>query len=149
MHITKHHLYRDIVTFLYFSLDVPLDGPALPVGVNDATTFVQEGTENKERTITNNRDKDKVRDMDKVKVWDQDNVLMSAVAGQMEGDARYVPIFFEALFYISQKIPSDQRTIRNIWMHHPLQRSRISLLQLPKVRQFANFLNFLQLNLFA
>ena len=73
---------------------MPLDGPALPVGVNDATTFVQEGTENKERTITNNRDKDKVRDMDKVKVWDQDNVLMSAVAGQMEGDARYVPISF-------------------------------------------------------
>ena len=137
MHITKHHLYRDIVTFLYFSLDVPLDGPALPLGVNDATTFVQEGTENKERTITNNKVK--------VKVWDQDNVLMSAVAGQMEGDARYVPIFFEALFYISQKIPSDQRTIRNIWMHHPLQRSRISLLQLPKVRQFANFLNPLQL----
>ena len=137
MHITKHHLYRDIVTFLYFSLDVPLDGPALPLGVNDATTFVQEGTENKERTITNNKVK--------VKVWDQDNVLMSAVAGQMEGDARYVPIFFEALFYISQKVPSDQRTIRNIWMHHPLQRSRISLLQLPKVRQFANFLNLLQL----
>ena len=139
MHITKHHLYRDIVTFLYFSLDVPLDGPALPVGVNDATTFVQEGTENEERTITNNKVKVKV------KVWDQDNVLMSAVAGQMEGDVRYVPIFFEALFYISQKIPSDQRTIRNIWMHHPLQRSRISLLQLPKVRQFANFLNLLQL----
>ena len=139
MHITKHHLNRDIVTFLYFSLDVPLDGPALPLGVNDATTFVQEGTENEERTITNNKVKVKV------KVWDQDNVLMSAVAGQMEGDARYVPIFFEALFYISQKIPSDQRTIRNIWMHHPLQRSRISLLQLPKVRQFANFLNLLQL----
>ena len=139
MHITKHHLYRDIVTFLYFSLDVPLDGPALPLGVNDATTFVQEGTENEERTITNNKVKVKV------KVRDRDNVLMSAVAGQMEGDARYVPIFFEALFYISQKIPSDQRTIRNIWMHHPLQRSRISLLQLPKVRQFANFLNLLQL----
>ena len=115
------------------------------MGVRDVMTFVQKGTENKEKMITNNRDKDKVRDMDKVKVWDQDNVLMSAVAGQMEGDARYVPIFFEALFYISQKIPSDQRTIRNIWMHHPLQRSRISLLQLPKVRQFANFLNLLQL----
>ena len=118
---------------------MPQDGPALLLGVNDATTFVQEGTENEERTITNNKVKVKV------KVWDQDNVLMSAVAGQMEGDARYVPIFFEALFYISQKIPSDQRTIRNIWMHHPLQRSRISLLQLPKVRQFANFLNPLQL----
>ena len=86
MHLTKHHLYRDIVTFLYFSLDVPLDGPALPLGVNDATTFVQEGTENEERTITNNRVK--------VKLWDQDNVLMSAVAGQMEGDAQYVPISF-------------------------------------------------------
>ena len=44
-----------------------------------------------------------------------------------------------------EKSLSDQRTIRNIWMHHPLQRSRISLLQLPKVRQFANFLNLLQL----
>ena len=61
----------------------------MPVGVNDATTFVQEGTENKERTITNNRVKDKVKV--------RDNVLMSAVAGQMEGDVRYVPIFFESL----------------------------------------------------
>ena len=60
----------------------------MPVGVNDATTFVQEGTENKERTITNNRVKVKV----KVKV--RDNVLMSAVGGQMEGDVRYVPILF-------------------------------------------------------
>ena len=116
-----------------------MDGPIMLrlMGVTDAMTFVQKGMENKERTIT------KIRH--KVKVRDRDNVLMSAVAGQMEGDARYVPIFFEALFYISQKIPSDQRTIRNIWMHHPLQRSRISLLQLPKVRQFANFLNPLQL----
>ena len=116
-----------------------MDGPRMLrlMGVTDAMTFVQKGMENKERTIT------KIRH--KVKVRDRDNVLMSAVAGQMEGDARYVPIFFEALFYISQKIPSDQRTIRNIWMHHPLQRSRISLLQLPKVRQFANFLNPLQL----
>ena len=65
----------------------------MPVGVNDATTFVQEGTENKERTITNNRVKVKV----KVKVKVRDNVLMSAVAGQMEGDVRYVPIFFESL----------------------------------------------------
>ena len=63
----------------------------MPVGVNDAMTFVQEGTENEERTITNNRVKVKV----KVKV--RDNVLMSAVAGQMEGDVRYVPIFFESL----------------------------------------------------
>ena len=69
-----------------FSLDVPLDGPALPLGVNDATTFVQEGTENKERTITNNRVKDKVKV--------RENVLMSAVAGQMEGDVRYVQLFF-------------------------------------------------------
>ena len=119
---SKHFAYyqtpqRHCHISLFLFLGVHLGGPALPVGVNDATTFVQEGTENKERTITNNRVKVKV----KVKVWDQDNVLMSAVAGQMEGDARYVPIFFEALFYISQKIPSDQRTIRNIWLHHPLQ----------------------------
>ena len=65
------------------------------MGVNDATTFVQEGTENKERTITNNRVK--------VKVKVRDNVLMNAVAGQMEGDVRYVPIFFEAP--ISRKLP--------------------------------------------
>ena len=116
-----------------------MDGPRMLrlMGVTDAMTFVQKGMENKERTIT------KIRH--KVKVRDRDNVLMSAVAGQMEGDARYVRIFFEALFYIAQKIPPDQRTIRNIWMHHPLQRSRISLLQLPKVRQFANFFNLLQL----
>ena len=74
---------------LFLFLGVHLGGPALPVGVNDATTFVQEGTENKERTITNNRVKDKVKV--------RDNVLMSAVAGQMEGDVRYVPIFFESL----------------------------------------------------
>ena len=61
----------------------------MPVGVNDAMTFVQEGTENEERTITNNRVKDKVKV--------RENVLMSAVAGQMEGDVRYVPIFFESL----------------------------------------------------
>ena len=109
MHITKHHLYRDIVTFLYFSLDVPLDGPALPLGVNDATTFVQEGTENEERTITNNRVK--------VKVRDRDNVLMSAVAGPMEEGVRYVKKFV-SIITISI---SDKRTIRNIWMHHPLQ----------------------------
>ena len=118
MHITKHHLYRDIVTFLYFSLDVPLDGPALPLGVNDATTFVQEGTENKERTITNN--KVKVKNRVKVKVKVRDNVLMSAVAGQMEGDARYVPILF-LLDACQENSISDQRTIRNIWPHHPLQ----------------------------
>ena len=71
---------------LFLFLGVHLGGPALPVGVNDATTFVQEGTENKERTITNNRVKDKVKV--------RDNVLMSAVAGQTEGDVRYVPILF-------------------------------------------------------
>ena len=67
-----------------------MDGPRMLrlMGVTDAMTFVQKGMENKERTITNNRVKVKV------KVWDQHNVLMSAVAGQMEGDARYVPISF-------------------------------------------------------
>ena len=84
------------------------------MGVNDATTFVQEGTENEERTITNNRVKVKV----KVKV--RDNVLMSAVAGQMEGDVRYVPILFLLDACQENSIP-DQRTIRNIWLHHPLQ----------------------------
>ena len=59
----------------------------MPVGVNDATTFVQEGTENEERTITNNRVKVKV------KVRDRDNVLMSAVAGPMEEGVRYVQKF--------------------------------------------------------
>ena len=91
---SKHFAYyqtprRHCHISLFLILGVPLGGPALPVGVNDATTFVQEGTENEERTITNNRVK--------VKVRDRDNVLMSAVAGQMEGDVRYVPIFFESL----------------------------------------------------
>ena len=63
-----------------------MDGPRMLrlMGVTDAMTFVQKGMENKERTIT------KIRH----KVRDRDNVLMSAVAGQMEGDARYVPISF-------------------------------------------------------
>ena len=91
---SKHFAYyqtprRHCHISLFLILGVPLGGPALPVGVNDAMTFVQEGTENEERTITNNRVK--------VKVRDRDNVLMSAVAGQMEGDVRYVPIFFESL----------------------------------------------------
>ena len=141
MILTKAPIPKDHFPLAQFFSVVQTDGPSMLrlMGVRDVMTFVRKGTENKERTITNNRVKVKV----KVKV--RENVLMSAVAGQMEGDVRYVPIFFEALFYISQKIPSDQRTIRNIWMHHPLQRSRISLLQLPKVRQFANFLNLLQL----
>ena len=65
-----------------------MDGPRMLrlMGVTDAMTFVQKGMENKERTIT------KIRH--KVKVRDRDNVLMSAVPGQMEGDARYVPISF-------------------------------------------------------
>ena len=83
----------------------------MPVGVNDAMTFVQEGTENEERTITNNRVKVKV------KVRDRDNVLMSAVAGPMEEGVRYVQKFVS---FITISI-SDKRTIRNIWMHHPLQ----------------------------
>ena len=83
----------------------------MPVGVNDATTFVQEGTENKERTITNNRVKVKV------KVRDRDNVLMSAVAGPMEEGVRYVQKFVSN---ITISI-SDKRAIRNIWMHHSLQ----------------------------
>ena len=65
-----------------------MDGPRMLrlMGVTDATTSVRKGRENKERTII------KIRH--KVKVRDRDNVLMSAVAGQMEGDARYVPISF-------------------------------------------------------
>ena len=84
------------------------------MAVTDAMTFVLGGTESKEEMITNNRDK--------VKVKVRDNVLMSAVAGQMEGDVRYVPIFFEALLdSFPENSLSDQRTIRNIWLHHPLQ----------------------------
>ena len=81
----------------------------MPVGVNDAMTFVQEGTENEERTITNNRVK--------VKVKVRDNVLMSAVAGPMEEGVRYAQKFV-SIITISN---SDKRTIRDIWMHHPLQ----------------------------
>ena len=61
-----------------------MDGPSMLMAVTDAMTFVLGGTESKEEMITNNRDKVKVRD----------NVLMSAVAGQTEGDVRYVPILF-------------------------------------------------------
>ena len=61
-----------------------MDGPSMRMAVTDAMTFVLGGTESKEEMITNNRDKVKVRD----------NVLMSAVAGQTEGDVRYVPILF-------------------------------------------------------
>ena len=73
-----------------------MDGPRMLrlMGVTDAMTFVQKGMENKERKITKIRHKVKVRDRDKVKVRDRDNVLMSAVPGQMEADARYVPISF-------------------------------------------------------
>ena len=65
-----------------------MDGPSMLrlMAVTDATTSVRKGTENKERTITNNRVK--------VKVKVRDNVLMSAVACQMEGDVRYVQLFF-------------------------------------------------------
>ena len=80
------------------------------MAVTDAMTFVLGGTESKEEMITNNRDKVKVRD----------NVLMSAVAGQTEGDVRYVPILFLLDACQENSIP-DQRTIRNIWLHHPLQ----------------------------
>merc|ERR1719400_787821 len=43
---------------------VRTDGPSMLrlMGVRDVMTFVQKGTENKEKMITNNRDKDKDRD---------------------------------------------------------------------------------------
>ena len=48
------------------------------MGVRDVMTFVRKGTENKEKMITNNRDKDK----DKDKVKDTEVVLMSAMVGR-------------------------------------------------------------------
>ena len=89
-----------------------MDGPSMLMAVTDAMTFVLGGTESKEEMITNNRDK--------VKVKVRDNVLMSAVAGQMEGVVRYVPVLF-LLDACQENSISDQRTIRNIWLHHPLQ----------------------------
>ena len=49
-------------------------------------TFVQKGTENKEKMITNNRDKDK----DKVRVKDKEVVLTSAMVGREPRTSRDV-----------------------------------------------------------
>ena len=56
------------------------------MGVRDVMTFVQKGTENKEKMITNNRDKDK----DKVRVKDKEVVLTSAMVGQEPRTSRDV-----------------------------------------------------------
>ena len=58
------------------------------MGVRDVMTFVQKGTENKEKMITNNRDKDKDKDKDKVK--DTEVVLMSAMVGREPRTSRDV-----------------------------------------------------------
>ena len=62
------------------------------MGVRDAMTFVRKGTENKEKMITNNRDKDKgrVKDKDKEKVRDTEVVLMSAMVGREPRTSRDV-----------------------------------------------------------
>ena len=54
------------------------------MGVRDVMTFVQKGTENKEKMITNNRDKD----MDKVR--DSEVVLTSAMVGREPRTSRDV-----------------------------------------------------------
>ena len=54
------------------------------MGVRDVMTFVQKGTENKEKMITNNRDKDK----DKVR--DSEVVLTSAMVGREPRTSRDV-----------------------------------------------------------
>ena len=54
------------------------------MGVRDVMTFVQKGTENKEKMITNNRDKDKVR------VKDKEVVLTSAMVGREPRTSRDV-----------------------------------------------------------
>ena len=56
------------------------------MGVRDVMTFVQKGTENKEKMITNNRDKDK----DKDKVRDKEVVLTSAMVGREPRTSRDV-----------------------------------------------------------
>ena len=58
------------------------------MGVRDVMTFVRKGTENKEKMITNNRDKDKDKDKDKVK--DTEVVLMSAMVGREPRTSRDV-----------------------------------------------------------
>ena len=58
------------------------------MGVRDVMTFVQKGTENKEKMITNNRDKDK--DKDKVRVKDKEVVLTSAMVGREPRTSRDV-----------------------------------------------------------
>ena len=52
------------------------------MGVRDVMMFVQKGTENKEKMITNNRDKDKVRD--------SEVVLTSAMVGREPRTSRDV-----------------------------------------------------------
>ena len=54
------------------------------MGVRDVMMFVQKGTENKEKMITNNRDKD----MDKVR--DSEVVLTSAMVGREPRTSRDV-----------------------------------------------------------
>ena len=54
------------------------------MGVRDVMTFVQKGTENKEKMITNNRDKDK----DKVRYMEV--VLTSAMVGREPRTSRDV-----------------------------------------------------------
>ena len=54
------------------------------MGVRDVMTFVQKGTENKEKMITNNRDKDKVR------VRDKEVVRTSAMVGREPRTSRDV-----------------------------------------------------------
>ena len=54
------------------------------MGVRDVMMFVQKGTENKEKMITNNRDKDK----DKVR--DSEVVLTSAMVGREPRTSRDV-----------------------------------------------------------
>ena len=54
------------------------------MGVRDVMTFVQKGTENKEKMITNNR----VKDKDKVR--DSEVVLTSAMVGREPRTSRDV-----------------------------------------------------------
>ena len=56
------------------------------MAVTDVMTFVQKGTENKEKMITNNR----IMDKDKDKVRDTEVVLMSAMVGREPRTSRDV-----------------------------------------------------------
>ena len=86
MILTKAPIPKDHFPLAQFFSVVRTDGPSMLrlMGVRDVMTSVQKGTENKEKMITNNRDKDK----DKVRYMEV--VLTSAMVGREPRTSRDV-----------------------------------------------------------